>query len=161
MMLWVLLVVALLVVGLTLVLIEVFTPGFAVIGITGVAMSVAAVVLAFVKLGPLEGVLALLGGVAGAALIVSWFRKSRTAKQLVLEEVQEGKAPDPKLALLAGQMGRVVTPLRPSGTARIAQKLVDVVTEGVYVEPGTEVRVSRVEGGRVVVEPVTRYAGGQ
>lgn len=157
---WALLVAALLVVGLVLLLIEIFTPGFAVIGLTGIALSVAAVVLAFVKLGTLEGVGALLSGLTGAGLIVWAFKRSRTAKQLILEEVQSGKAPDPSLAELLGLQGQTLTPLRPSGTARIAGKLVDVVAEGVYVEPGTMIRVSRVEGGRVVVEPISRYLGG-
>ena len=30
----------------------------------------------------------------------------------------------------------------------------DVVSDGVYVEPGTRVRVVRVDGARVVVEPL-------
>jgi membrane-bound serine protease (ClpP class) len=32
-------------------------------------------------------------------------------------------------------------------------RTVDVVTDGIFVESGTRVRVARVEGARVVVEP--------
>lgn len=51
----------------------------------------------------------------------------------------------------AGDAGTAVTPLRPSGKAAFGDELVDVVTEGGYIEPGTAVVVARVQGARVVV----------
>ena len=50
--------------------------------------------------------------------------------------------------------GTAMTPLRPAGTARLGDSLVDVVTEGDFVDAGARVRVVRVEGSRVVVRPV-------
>lgn len=61
-----------------------------------------------------------------------------------------GLAVDP----LLGATGQAVTDLRPSGRVRIGSNLVDVTTEGEFVARGTEVRVSRVQGDRVLVTAV-------
>ena len=49
------------------------------------------------------------------------------------------------------QCGVAYTQLRPSGTALINGKRVDVVTEGSLIEKGTAIRVVDTEGLRVVV----------
>ena len=46
------------------------------------------------------------------------------------------------------------TPLRPSGTAVINGKRIDVVTEGPFVERGSPIKVVAIEGMRVVVRPL-------
>ncbi len=61
---------------------------------------------------------------------------------------------DEKLTGLAGKEGTAVTDLRPAGTAMIENKRVDVVTRGDYIEKGADIRVSTVEGGRVVVRRI-------
>jgi membrane-bound serine protease (ClpP class) len=55
---------------------------------------------------------------------------------------------------LLGATGQAVTDLRPSGRVRIGSNLVDVTTEGGFVARGTEVRVIRVQGDRVLVTAV-------
>lgn len=54
----------------------------------------------------------------------------------------------------AGETGTVYSTLRPGGKARIGEFLVDVVTEGTFVEEGETIRVLSVSGARVVVERV-------
>ena len=56
-----------------------------------------------------------------------------------------------ELAALAGQSGQSLSPLRPAGVALINGQRVDVVTNGEFIEPETEVEVVAVEGSRVVV----------
>ena len=62
------------------------------------------------------------------------------------------QAAAPELAALAGQSGRSLSPLRPAGVALINGQRVDVVTNGEFIEPETEVQVVAVEGSRVVVQ---------
>lgn len=64
-------------------------------------------------------------------------------------------APD-GLALekLNGEVGKALTPLRPGGAVLINGRKVDVVSEGKFVDAGTVVRVIRVTGTSVIVEPV-------
>ena len=56
---------------------------------------------------------------------------------------------------LRGRIGSAVSYLRPAGIASIDGRRVDVLTEGEFIAQGTPVRVVRVEGARVFVEPVT------
>jgi membrane-bound serine protease (ClpP class) len=45
--------------------------------------------------------------------------------------------------------------LRPSGKARFADHVVDVVTEGDFIAEGTPVEVAAVDGMRVVVKALS------
>lgn len=56
---------------------------------------------------------------------------------------------------LRGLTGVAASYLRPAGVAQIDGNRVDVLTEGEFIAAGTPVRVTRVEGARVFVEPVT------
>lgn len=55
---------------------------------------------------------------------------------------------------LLGQTGFASSYLRPAGVATIDGKRIDVLTEGEFVNGGTAVRVTRVEGARIFVRPL-------
>ncbi|MEP6955568.1 MAG: NfeD family protein, partial [Chthoniobacterales bacterium] len=55
------------------------------------------------------------------------------------------------LEIAPGAAGKALTTLRPSGKARIADQVVDVVTEGDFIAAGTAVEVVSSDGMRVVV----------
>jgi len=55
---------------------------------------------------------------------------------------------------LVGKEGTALTTLRPAGAAQFGEQRIDVVTDGKYVEAGTAVKVLKVEGSIIVVEPV-------
>jgi membrane-bound serine protease (ClpP class) len=57
------------------------------------------------------------------------------------------------LALSPGTQGVSLSILRPSGKARFADHVVDVVTEGEFVPPNTAIMVVQTDGMRVVVKP--------
>ena len=50
-----------------------------------------------------------------------------------------------------GDQGIADTPLRPAGVVRFADQRVDVVTEGEFIEKGTQVKIVKIAGNRVVV----------
>ena len=52
---------------------------------------------------------------------------------------------------LAGKEGIAHTTLRPAGIAKIDGNLVDVVTEGDFIDAGSPIVVLRVVGGRNIV----------
>jgi membrane-bound serine protease (ClpP class) len=56
---------------------------------------------------------------------------------------------------LRGQTGTAVSFLRPAGIASIDGRRVDVLTSGEFIAQGTPIRVVRVEGARVFVEPLS------
>jgi len=53
---------------------------------------------------------------------------------------------------LLGRTGHALTVLRPAGVADIDGLRIDVITEGDFLDAGTPIIVSHVEGVRVVVE---------
>jgi membrane-bound serine protease (ClpP class) len=149
-------VVLLLVLGVALLAAEILViPGFGLVGLLGISSTMGAGVVAFTQLGTFWGVTALGGGLAISGLMAWLLPRTAAGRDMVLEQDQRGvRAADPTLAQLAGLEGEAVTTLRPSGTARVHGRVVDVVTDGLYVEAGARVRVAKVEGSRVVVEPV-------
>jgi membrane-bound serine protease (ClpP class) len=56
-------------------------------------------------------------------------------------------------ASLTGKPGKADSTLRPSGRAEIEGRLYTVETEGLFIERGSPVRVKRVLGNRIIVEP--------
>lgn len=142
----------LLLAGIALILLETILPGL-VAGTVGLLCVASGIALGYVKFGPTTGNLILLG-VLGAFLVlgllwIRYFPNSRVGRMFVTNRTV-GTLGVEKPELL-GQTGRALTHLRPSGTALIGGKRVDVVTEGSLIERDTPVRVVAVEGMRVVV----------
>ena len=146
------LVVILLVVGAALVFLEIFLPGI-VAGVIGLCCLVAGIVIAYLDFGARTGSLVLVGVIVGLtggfAWWVKFFPESRYAQLFVSKRVV-GNIGAARPELL-NQTGTAYTNLRPSGTALINGRRIDVVTEGPMIERGTPVHVVAVEGMRVVV----------
>jgi membrane-bound serine protease (ClpP class) len=148
-------VITLVIVGLILAAVEVLIiPGIGLAALLAALSLLGAVVLAYVKLGSGAAAAALGAGVVVGALMFWLLPKTRAAKRMVLDTKHTAKAPDGSLGELEGQEGHVLTPLRPAGSAEICGRQVDVVSDGEFVEAHVRVRVVRIEGVRVVVEPV-------
>lgn len=148
-------VIGLVALGLLLVVLEVLViPGFGVFGVLGALAIFASGTVAYIYLGAVEAAGALVAGLGLTGVLVWWLPRTRLMRSMALEACQSGAAPDPELVKLAGREGQAVTVLHPAGAARIDGRLVDVVTDGQYVDRGAPLRVVSVEGARVVVEPV-------
>lgn len=152
----IILVVGLMVAGLALLAIEVLViPGFGVIGVLGGASMISSVWVAYEYVSPTYSVIAVIAGLGASGLLFWLFPKTAAGKAMVLQSAVTGKAGRADNVLLEGREGVVLTDLRPSGSVEIDDRSIDVVTDGRYVEKGTKVRVVRVEGARVVVEPLS------
>ncbi len=170
----------LLIAGLALLGFEIFVlPGFGVAGILGVLLILVAFVASFVPAEPgapafswptLEATWAairtgiivmsssLVISVAGIALLARFLPTLPLGRGLVLESVGDADAlavpdPHPDVAL-EGDIGIVTGDLRPGGQARFGQHVVDVHSQGEYVEAGRRVQVLRREGLRIIVRPL-------
>ncbi len=157
---WLLIVALVFAVGLLLLAVEIFIlPGFGVVGVMGVAALVGAVGLAWWKLGAAEGASAFGLAILAVGGLLWYLPRSAAGKALVLNEVQSGTASQ-RADVEVGAEGTAATPLRPSGIVQFAHRELDVVSEGYFVDAGSRVRVVRVEGARIYVEPVSNYQGG-
>lgn len=149
------LIIVLLVLGAILMFLETFLPGL-VMGILGFLCWVAAVILSYRDFGLQTGNLVLIGVLVGLVIgVLCWlkfFPESRIARLFISRSaVGELGVSKPELVNCTGV---TITQLRPSGTAFINGKRVDVVTEGDLIEQGASIKVVAVEGLRVVVREV-------
>lgn len=144
--------------GLALIAAEIFfIPGFGVAGIGGVLALIFSVVLAAPSVE--EAVISLIVAFVGTGILltlsIKFLPTRRAWNRLILGEKLDNDsyiAPDSSLKNFIGSKGKALTPLRPSGTAEIEGKRVDVVTSGEFITEGSEVEVVKVEGVRVVVK---------
>ncbi len=142
--------------GVVLLLTEAFMPGFGIFGIGGlVAVSVSIVLTAVSTAAGLQMLLVslLLSAILGY-LAFLFFRRRGTLRRFILQDAatrEQGYSASSDYRALLGQTGEAVTPMRPSGTAEIAGKRYDVVTQGDYIEAGSRIEVTGVEGWRIIV----------
>jgi len=154
------LMIGLLLLGTILVTIEAVTPGFSIPGILGLACLIGGVAVASGILDS-TALLLLIAGVLVLIVLLVWIvyrsatRGGRVAKLLMLREKtskEEGYNSADDKSDLIGKEGVAVTILRPTGIAEINGDNVDVVAEGAFIEKGTPVVVTKVEGFRIVVK---------
>ena len=148
--------IVLLLVGFTLVVIEMYIPGFGVPGIAGIIMLILGVF--FARPSPLGAVIMVLIIVALLCIALSICLHSaahgRLSKsRLVLHEVatQAETSETNDLSYFVGRTGETRTVLRPAGMAEFDGVKLNVVSDGEYIANGARVVVDRVEGNRIVV----------
>jgi membrane-bound serine protease (ClpP class) len=148
------LIIALVVVGFFLIAAEVFLPGL-ILGTIGLLCLAASVALVFVEYGTSAGVLAafVIGAVTFTGFLV-WlniFPRTFVGRRLLLRTRQPADQTAEGHRTLVGVSGEALTPLRPSGTARLGGKRVDVTAVGEFLEQGTAIEVVAADGLRVAV----------
>src|SRR5829696_8335313 len=148
-------------VGVVLVLAELFIPTGFILVVVGVCCALVGVGLMFVH-GSMENALTALlslcvgGPLLGGLLFYLWphspmgRRLIRAAEDDVTVANMAGNV---ELEALRGKTGRTVSPLRPSGVAVFDGRRIDVITEGLMVEPGRWVKCVEVRANKVIVRP--------
>ncbi|MFK7742368.1 MAG: NfeD family protein [Planctomycetota bacterium] len=151
------LVVMLCVVGLVLIVAEVFFVTFGVIGFLAAGSLLGALFVAFQESVPFGIVMSLVEAFAAPTVFFLAFKAlphTPFGRQLILSgPATEGSAAagDAGLASLLDKRGVTQSPLRPTGFARIEGQKVDVVTRGEMLPKNCAVVVLEVSGNRVVV----------
>jgi len=168
---------AVFVLGMVLVLIEIlfFAHSTIVFGVVGVFLMLASLLWTMVDRYPgqnffptgkmlalplLNMFIAIMGACIVIALLARYLPRTSIYRRFAL---MDSNPPGPSLAgvprqfatalaLAPGMQGTAVTVLRPSGKARFADHVVDVVTQGEFVAPQTLVTVIQTDGMRVVVK---------
>ena len=145
--------------GYVLLVVEMCIPGFGVPGVTGAVLAI----LGLLVLQP-SAIQALVIVVIYVALLcialaicMRSVSKGRLSKsRLVLNDVAtRADAPETNdLADFIGRSGTARSSLRPAGIAEFDGVRLNVVSEGEFIEPGSAVRVERVEGKRIVVAKI-------
>lgn len=149
--------VLLFIVGMGLLILEVFIPGFGIFGIAGIVSILAS--FYFVLGGNAAAVNWLAVSIVAAlvifALLIKYLPSNPAWNLFVLKDKQEnseGYSVTPDMTQYAGKTGIALTTLRPAGIALIDGVRADVVTFGDYIDAGTDIVVVRVEGSKIFVK---------
>jgi membrane-bound serine protease (ClpP class) len=170
-------VVALFILGIVLVLIEIlfFAHSTIVFGVMGVFLMLGSLLWTMIDRYPgqnffptgkmlavplLNMFIAIVASIIAIALLARYLPRTSFYRRFALID---SNPPGPSLAgaprqfataqaLSPGMQGTAVTVLRPSGKARFADHVVDVVTEGEFIASQTPVTVIQTDGMRVVVK---------
>ena len=160
-------------------------PGFGIFGFSGIVCIFAGLFGMLIKNAPDElpwpqdaiawndftwGVMGLAGGFIGfvvlAWVLAKYLPKMQFLSGLILVptaaklgsefEVSMTTLPESKIiGVNVGELGEVVSRLRPTGKAKFGDAIVDVVAAGEFLEVGIAVKIIEIHGNRVVVKAVT------
>jgi membrane-bound serine protease (ClpP class) len=164
-------------IGLVLVLLEVFVLGSStiVVGAVGVLLMLGSLVWAMLDRYPgqtflpsaqmlrvpmMNLLIAMIAAGVVIALLARYLPRTTVYRRFVLSAdlpsgpslAGEPRQFLPSLGVAPGAAGTALTMLRPSGKARFADHVVDVVSEGDFIASGAPVAVVSVDGMRVVVK---------
>lgn len=145
--------------GLILLIIEVFMPGFGVPGIAGIVLEVSSIVMTYLSHGGVAALgitLIILAVIAIAvSLALRSVNKGRLSKSAMIlnqtESVEEGYIATRDMEVFLGKEGVTTTVLRPTGMAEFEGVKLNVQSDGEYIGKDVRVRVQRVDGARVMV----------
>ena len=149
-------VVIMMLVGVALLVVEMYVPGFGAPGISGSVL----LVLGFVLLKPplAEGLLlfAILAAILCVALSICLYSASKgrlSKSKLVLNDVavSANAAENNDLNYFIGREGVTHTALRPAGIGEFDGVKLNVVSDGEFIAKDRPIRVQSVEGNRIVV----------
>jgi membrane-bound ClpP family serine protease len=151
----------LIVLGLALLVAEVFIPSGGALFIASSLCILGGVVLTFIYGDTPTGMVTLLGvfvavPAVGALMLYLWPR-TPMGRRLILPDQDATVAQLPvnlEMEGLRGRYGRALSDLRPAGTVEFDGRRVDVISEGMMVADGAWVRCVDVRAGTVVVRQV-------
>lgn len=157
----------LLLVGLALVMTEVFIPSGGILGVLAFVAIIAAIAMAFLRSGAFAGFMFVLVSLIAVPTILmfafQWLPDTAMGKRLLAsvptsEEVLPDDEQRRALRELVGKVGRAKSRMLPSGAVQIEGRTIDAVSDGFPIEPGQPVRVMEVAGTEVTVRLVTEEA---
>ena len=145
------------VVGIALIVVELFEPGFGFFGAFGI---VSLIICVFVTAQTVMQGLILTGIFLVLILILlviflTFVSKGRLFRKFVLHEaetVEQGFTGTEDMKYLMGKVGVVTTICRPVGNVDFDGVRLDVVSRGEFIEKGKTVEVIEIEGNRIVVK---------
>lgn len=149
-------------IGIGLLILEAFMPGFGAAGITGIILEIITLVMTWFEHGPLATLAMLLIVLLVLAIAISTSLRSITSGRLSksslvhseTESNEEGYRSVEDLAVFMDKEGTATSVLRPTGIADFDGVRLNVSSEGEYIPAGTRVRIIKVEGAKILVKPL-------
>lgn len=148
-----LIIIALILAGLLLFVVEVFLiPGISIAGIASAICLLYANYYAFDALGTTAGFITLAVSAVGCIAITVWFMRSNTVEKLSLKKTLDYKIDPLKgIRIHIGDKGVTVTRLALIGNAEINGHIIEVRSADGLIDENTPVYVERMTEGTVIV----------
>lgn len=149
-----LIVVLLCVVGIALIIIELFLiPGFGFAGIFGTGLTIAGVVCSYAFFGPTVGHITLISSIVLCGIAIYIFVKSNTLDKMALKENIDSKVDLIEGTNVAvGDMGITISRLAPMGKVRINGVDFEAKSDASFIDQDTQVEVVAVNGNILTVK---------
>lgn len=149
--------IGLFVLGFILIGIEMYLPGLEGPGIAGAISLILGIFITAesIKDGVIITLIVLAILIIMFVIIVKFLSKGYSNSPIVLKDelkTDSGFTSSNTYDELIGKKGIAVTDLRPSGTGKFEGKEYDIITEGKYINKGTNIVVYKVEGVRIIVK---------
>jgi membrane-bound serine protease (ClpP class) len=151
--------IVLFVIGLLLIVAELFLPG-GLIGILGFAAILGSFFLAsenIIHMGISILIAIIISIVASIFMIKVLGRKMSIFKKIILNDstnTEQGYVSNVNRVELLDKQGITLTQLRPAGKIMIQDEIIDAVSEGAFIQKDQKVKVIKVEGSRIVVREI-------
>jgi len=164
---------AMFIIGVILLILEIFViPGFGVAGISGIVLMIAALILAVIDWAPGDWThapslneissaaafvaVSIIGAVALLILAAKFLPKAPGVRSIFLtDKMDKDKVyaafNEDDYRKWLGKTGVAKTDLRPAGKAIIDNLLLDVVTQGDFIEKNSNIKVIHVDSNHIVV----------
>lgn len=145
-------IIIILLVGLALIALEIVALPGGISGIFGGIMVVIGVWQSYAQYGTTAGNITLISSIVIGIAMLAFLMKSGTWKRFSLKEESDGKTNEPnKKKVTVGAQGKTISRLAPAGNALIDGEIVEVHTNGEFLDEGTPVEVTEIEGYKVTV----------
>ncbi|REJ64544.1 MAG: hypothetical protein DWQ31_21710 [Planctomycetota bacterium] len=152
----------LMILGLALVVLEIFIPSGGILGFLAICSIVGSVGMAFVYHGSSAGFLFVLIAIVGlptaAVLAFRWWPETSIGRRVLLdapgeEDVLPEEDPRNRLRELIGKLGTARADMFPGGSIRIDGESYEAVSEGMPIDKGQTIEVVDIQNNRLVVRP--------
>ncbi len=142
--------------GIILLIVEfLLIPGISIAGIGCLISFSICVFLAFKFFGTLIGIITLSAILIIVPLFLYFIFKGKAVKPMMLETDIDGKMKNVEDDLVKpGDIGETIGRLAPAGKAKINGITLEVRTNGIFVDPHTKIKVLKIEGNNVIIEPL-------
>lgn len=145
--------------GLVLVIFEMFHPGLSFPGILGGILIVVGVVLTAKTLMDVFILIILVLAVLAIALTIVLHSATRghLSRVLVLSDSLDKEVKNTfndDMEYFLGTEGITLTPLRPAGSTDFNGVRLDVISDGEFIEKGRQVKIVRMQDGKFVVQEI-------
>ena len=145
-----------LVVGIILIGVEFYLPGFGVPGITGIVCTVAGIYLAGRDNGEriFIGVIAIVIIAVMLVISICIFKSKKIKSPIKLETDMQGKnlfIEEKDMEYLLGKKGVACTDLRPSGKGEFNGVKLDILSDGEFIKKGVKITVTEIKNNKFFV----------